>query len=299
MSCPNYKRRRVLEVLANSLRRGQAVFTWVVVVATILLWSCRPQVPLRPVVTGDDPSSKTAAYLISRGNYLLPGAALFLDYPRRKFNLDWARPLVDTVLAKLSDPKEFATVGVFARMVDPVPARALKPSITQTIESFRPIPTTYAVLQGLYCDWAPPPAEFRTFLLEDKASLKHWRVSSLVALAYLKANGCLQESDWSGIATELLVRYRVFLDEIVASQAPPGAEFVETVGGIFFALGGSYVKDAWAMYLIEHQRPDGTWNEAGASGSDADDLTAAWGLLAILEYTHPQAGPVPVIPSEA
>lgn len=269
----------------------------VVLVVVLVTSACRPQVPLRPVVPDDDPASKTAAYLLARGEYLLPGAALLLDYPRRKFDLQWARPIVDAVSAKLTDPNEFSSVGVFARMVDPVAARALQPSITSTIETYREIPTTYALLKGLYCDWSPPPADFASFLTQRRPELKHWRASSLMALAYLEANRCVDDGRLGLLARELSGEYSAFLDEIVASNTAPGAEFVETVGGLYFALGSKFVKAEWASYVIEHQEPDGTWRSGGAPDSGPDDLTAAWGLIAVLEYMHPQAPPVSVIPA--
>lgn len=271
------------------------VAQYAAMVAVLAATACRPTEPLRPVVPGDDPASRTAVYLIARGERLFPGAVLVLDYARRKFDLAWAEGLVDSVAQRVSNPEELTTLGIFARIIDPEAAAPLRSSITATIASFEGIPTTHAVLQGLYCDWSPPPPQFLQRIQEPRPGLRHWRVSTLVSYAYLETNGCIGPEDLEAAAAVMHREYGAFLDGIVATGSAPGAEFVETVGGLYFALGRESVAPSWAEYVIEHQQVDGAWNiDSDEEGSE--DFTVAWGLVAVLEYMHPDAPPISPIP---
>ncbi len=271
-----------------------------VVAALVLAVGCRPTPPLKPRVEGDDPVSRTAAYLIARGKGLDPGALLVLAYVERKFHLDWTRELVGSVREMLYDPQLFRTVGAFARMVDAGVAESMKDSITATVESFRDVPTSWVLLRGLYCDWTPLPSDFGDYLSAPREGLRHWKISTLMAMAYLKANNCLEAGERSSL--EELVRAQLgrFLagaaETHEALDAATVEDFVETVGGFYFAFGRDSVDPVWVERVIEAQLPEGIWGSQAVADSDRD-LTAVWGLLALLEYFRPDVEPVSPIPA--
>jgi hypothetical protein len=267
-----------------------------VLLAALVATSCRSSGPLRPLVPGDDPASRTAAYLIARGDQLDPQALLVVNYLKRKFGLTWAEPLVASLEKRITDPRHFSSVGVFARMVDPRVASSLETSITSTIAGFESISTTYVLLRGLYCDWSPPPPGFLENLQRFRQDVRFWRITSLLSYGFLKANRCIEGRELEAVGRNLHRQYAVFLDGIVASGESPGAEFVETVGGMYFAFGRELVAPQWVEYVIANQETDGTWR-VGPNDESTRDFTAVWGLAAVLEFMHPEVPDISPIPN--
>ncbi len=279
---------------------GSTAVPVLVVAALVLAVGCRPTPPLKPRVEGEDPVSRTAAYLIARGRGLDPGALLVLAYVERKFHFDWTRELVGSVGEMLYDPQHFRTVGAFARMVDAGAAESMKDSVTATVESFRDVPTSWVVLRGLYCDWTPPPPDFGGYLGAPREGLRHWKISTLMSLAYLEANDCLEEGERSSLEEGMRLELGRFLEDAARTQdmlnAAAVEDFVETVGGFYFAFGRDSVDPVWVERVIDAQRPEGVWGSQTEAEADRD-LTAVWGLLALLEFFHPDVEPISPIPA--
>ncbi len=180
-------------------------------------------------------------------------------------------------------------------MFDPDMATDLKDSITDTISPLESIPTSYVVLRSLYCDWTPLPPGFLTLLRQPRPDTRHWRVSRLMSMAYLRANDCIDTANFDSLAQAMKEELSKFLDASLDAKDQAGSEFVETVGGLYYGLGRGYVEERWAQHVIAGQQPDGTWL-AEPEDSDASDLTAAWGLLVVLEFTNPEVAAIsPII----
>jgi hypothetical protein len=277
------------------LRKGLASRTLVSAALALFLCSCAGVPSPRPPVPGEDPVSKAQAYLIARGFELSPQAALVLDYPRRRFGLAWADPVVAEARRRAGDPRFEGEYGIFRRMIDPSGAELLRSSITETIERYKVIPTTRALLTSIYCDWISLDPAYLSFLADEKPGLRLWHVSALLALGYLEANGCLRPADHLALKDTLARSAKAFIEAGMRPGESSRAEVASTIGAFYLGVGRERADGTWVDFLRETQDVDGSWASEGDSIDDRD-FAAVWGLFALLESEGGSALAVPLIP---
>lgn len=252
----------------------------------------------RPAIPGDDSIDRASAYLMSRGFDLSPGAALPLDYVRRKFEIRWADAIGEETRRRAKDPAYRAQIGIFVRMIDPDQANTLRDEITDIVAGYQSVPTTYALLRSIYCDWIRVDRGLVEELTEPRTQVKFWPLSALMALAYLEENRCLEPSELRRVRAALKENFVALVDAAVARDDPLDARSVATVGGFAFAMGGEAVQQRWIERLQASQRREGSWG-LDADSLDDRDLATVFGLLALLEHARPGTPSVPVIPRSA
>lgn len=282
--------------MKRSHRRWWLPVVWsVVAVLGSTATSC-PSIPNpRPAIPGDDSIDRASAYLVSRGFDLSPAAALPLDYVRRKFGIQWADAIGEETRRRAKDPAYRAQIGIFVRMVDPDQANALRDEITDVIAEYENVPTTYALLRSIYCDWIQVDRGLVEELTESKPQMEFWPLSALMSLAYLEENGCMEPSDLQRARAAAKANFVALVDVAVARGDPLDARTVATVGGFAFAMGTEALQPRWIERLEESQRREGSWG-LDADSLDDRDLATVFALLALLEHARPDTPSVPMIP---
>ncbi len=222
-------------------------------------------------------------YLVGSITQVKPTERLFLDYLRRKFNLDSTLGVAGPPIDLYENPKTYPEeIHYLARVA--YPERIVNVSPNGRLEG---VSLTNAYSAN--CDHIPLPDEYWLELEKDISKGDYYLTHVALALALMEDNGCVT-------AKAAALREPVMSGMVALANNPNIVADLryEAVAFLLLSNRRDLVEPEWVSQITAEQRDDGGWSrEAGGDKNDPHaTLLALW---AVLEYGRADTRDTPII----
>lgn len=233
-----------------------------------------------PPPSGDPAVDAAASFLIRQGPAVAADWAVLLDHMARRYDLDWAAPVLARARWEAARPGS-VQANLFARVYDPSAAVG---TIPQDMTSGA---TDQLTATALHCDRWPLPEDYKRRLEAQAAGRDLGEKNhALIPAIWAHEHGCLDDAEYARIVDLVAPQ----LAQAVMQKAAVDDPFVEAVALLALVGRDDLVDPAWIEAIRAAQRPDGGWvEEAGATVSSAHTTFLA--LWVLLQDDHPGAPP--------
>jgi hypothetical protein len=181
-----------------------------------------------------------------------PYAFVMLDVMHRRFGIaafSGMRARYDAVLeSEKAETQRAALLRLFRRIVDHenAPAPEDEAAVSAAVDRL--------TVPALYCDRTPLPGSYADALAQANADGAYMRTHALLALLWLRDNGCA-----SPAPADYEAQLRAAVSELIAVDGQASDLELEAAG--FLHLYGAHVQvpAAFVAEVVELQQPDGGW----------------------------------------